>query len=174
MPNSVKQMSPARLNKATRRRDALELRKVGADYEQIAGALGYTNAKAASRDVHKALADLPTDNAEQLRRVLERQYVALAAVHWPKAMKGDISALHAWESVTDRLRQLRALDEGKDGGVQPTFELHQHDHEGDSVLIVGGDTDTYIAALKRGVGVVDGNPGGTTYVQNESNDDRDA
>ena len=168
MQNSVKQITPKCINKAQRRRDALELRKVGATYSQIATALGYANAKAAQRDVAKSLRETTSEPAEQLRMVMEQQYLYQAAQLWTRASKGDLPALDRWRAIMRDIRDLRGLD--LKGGDGASAELHQHHHDhGDSVLVVGGDSQSYIAALKRGVGVVDGNPGGTTYVQNESN-----
>jgi hypothetical protein len=78
--------SPQAIEVLERERKALELRKGGATFEQIAQALGYSDRSNAHKAVRKAMRETIQEPAHQVRELeLERLDVLLKAL-WPTAL----------------------------------------------------------------------------------------
>lgn len=111
---------------ATRRAAALDLRKQGGSYREIAAAIreaaaqgdlpGATpdyNESAAYGDVQAELRRLREQNqelAEDVRDLEVQRLDALLAVAWPKAMNGDLFAFDRVLKVSESRRRLFGLD----------------------------------------------------------------
>lgn len=74
---------------AEKRLRALNLRKAGATYEQIAQQLGYANRGTAHKAVRYALAEQRGESPRESHRLDEQRLDQLLMALWPKAMKGD-------------------------------------------------------------------------------------
>lgn len=95
---------------AERRRKAVEMRKAGCSYDEIARALGFSNSGNAYHTVHKALKATYREPAEELRTLeLERVDRLMRAI-WPRAIKGDVDAIDRVLKVMARRARLLGLD----------------------------------------------------------------
>jgi hypothetical protein len=93
-----------------RRRQALELRRAGASYEQIADQLGYAHRGKAYEDIHTALAHLTKHPAEEyLAEELDRLDAMLVGL-WPAAWKGHLGAVDRVIKIMDRRARYLGLD----------------------------------------------------------------
>lgn len=106
--------SPRAIEVLERERKALELRKGGATFEQIAQALGYADRSNAHKAVRRAMRETIQEPADEVRRVeVERLDVLLKAL-WPKALStGDKQQARAVEqclSIMARRSALLGLD----------------------------------------------------------------
>lgn len=83
-----------KLNAAEKRTAAIELRKAGASYREIARLVGYSGPGAAHKAVAKVFADMPKEGAEELRQLAtERLETILAGGLFRKAVGGDLKAI---------------------------------------------------------------------------------
>lgn len=106
-----------------KQRQALELRKAGVGFGDIAERLGYADASGAYRAVKTALKKTLQEPADEVRRIeLERLDRMLLGL-WPKATKGDTWAVDRVLRIMERRAGLLGLDApkrventGKDGG----------------------------------------------------------
>lgn len=102
--------SPNRIAARERARKALELRKAGAQYVDIATALGYADHSGARRAVERALARLTAEPAAELRQIevlrLDRMLQAL----WEQAVKGNQGAIDRVLKIAERRAKLLGLD----------------------------------------------------------------
>ena len=95
---------------AEKQRQALELRKAGATFEQIARQLGYANAGGAYKIVQAALRDTVQQPADEVRQLeLERLDAMLRAL-WPAAIQGKWLAVDRCLLIMDRRARLLGLD----------------------------------------------------------------
>ena len=121
MGNSVKRDKSLAATQE-KRRQALELRKRGLTYPQIAKAMGVALSNAHCF-VQQAIADIPREPAgEVLLMELERLDRMLAGM-WPKAIAGNEKAVTAAVKIMDRRARYLGIDApvraeltGKDGG----------------------------------------------------------
>jgi hypothetical protein len=96
---------------AEKRSRAVELRKAGATFEQIAEQVGYSDRANAHHAVMQAIRDLPRENAEEALAVELERCDALLVGLWPKARRGDEKAVHAALRVMERRAKLLGLDD---------------------------------------------------------------
>lgn len=92
-----------------RRKKALDLRLAGATFREIAGALG-VSLGTAHTDVATALADIPKEEANELRKLEAARLDALNQAHWENALNGDTNSAKIVLSVIDRRIKLLGLD----------------------------------------------------------------
>lgn len=76
-------------NAATKRQRALQLRKAGATYDQVAQQVGYSNRGTAYRAVQAALDELPGETIAETMLLDEQRLEQLVMALWPKAIKGE-------------------------------------------------------------------------------------
>jgi hypothetical protein len=88
-----------------RAQQALNLRKAGATYEQIAERVGYANRGTAHRAVRRALRDAQQDTQADLRSLDAERLDQLLMALWGKALAGSGEA-------ADRVLRIIALREG--------------------------------------------------------------
>ena len=96
-------------DRAERKRNALELRLAGASYRDIAQALDVSPATA-MQDCKEALADIPMQQADEMRTVELSRLDRLQRAVWPKAVKGDLQAVDRAIKIIDRRAKLFGLD----------------------------------------------------------------
>lgn len=96
-------------DRAERKRNALELRLAGASYRDIAQALEVSPATAL-QDCKEALADIPAQQADEMRTVELSRLDRLQRAVWPRAVKGDLQAVDRAIKIIDRRAKLFGLD----------------------------------------------------------------
>jgi hypothetical protein len=133
----------ARINAQEKRRRAMEARKAGMSYTQIAELLGYADASGASKAVHKAFSQIIQEPVAELKVLqIERINHLLMAV-WSKAQAGDERAIASVLSLMDKLDRYEGTE------AMTTTEVH---HTG-NVLVAQGSKDDFISAMKQMAGV---------------------
>jgi len=125
---------PARIHAAERQARALELRKAGATFQQIADQLGYANRAAARNAVMRALQSIIGEPAQELRQLELERLDAMMLGLWPRARKGDEAAVDRVLKIMERRAKLLGLDTP----ARTDVTVHQVDA-----------TDTALAELLR-------------------------
>ena len=94
---------------AHRTREALELRRAGLTYEEIGRKQGVSGVTAWNR-IHKALADIPKEAADELRQLECARLDRIQAAYWDAALSGDVSATDRVLKVIAQRCRLLGLD----------------------------------------------------------------
>ena len=132
MGNSAKR-DGRKIDKAERRRKALELRKAGATYEQIGQQLG-CNRGNAHKDVTEAIQDIYREPAEAVLQLeIGRLDVMLLGV-WSKAKAGDCQAIDRVLRIQERRAAYLGLDAPKRTEVSGALDVTQSDTPHDELL----------------------------------------
>ena len=93
-----------------KQRQALEMRKAGATYDDIARALGYSQPAVAHKAVKTALKFSLRDVAEDVRDIeLHRLDQALLAI-WPGVRSGDLKSIDRFLRIMERRARFLGLD----------------------------------------------------------------
>ncbi len=98
---------------AQRRTQAIQLRLAGAEWQQIADTLGYSDKAAANKDVTRALeiaAKEQRASAEVLRETELQRLDRMQRGLWTAAIGGDVRSVEAVLRVMDRRMKLLGLD----------------------------------------------------------------
>lgn len=95
---------------AEKRRQALELRKAGVGYEQIALKVGYSGPGAAYREIHAALREITREPAEELRTLETERLDRMLMGLWEKARAGDLKTVDRVLRIMERRSRLLGLD----------------------------------------------------------------
>lgn len=125
-----KKASPRRALAQERRKKAFDLRKAGANYQQIGDALGMSR-QGVRKTVEAAIDQLDEDvrdaaihyRALQLER-LERMHFGL----WTRAINGDDNAVDRIVKIMDRQAKLLGLD--SPSKFAPTDPTGEHEYKG--------------------------------------------
>lgn len=128
-----------------KRRKALELRKGGATYDQIATAVGYADGSGARKAIKKALGAVTQEQATELRVLQVERYNHMLLTIWPKISAGDERAIGAGLAVMDRINDLTGIRAPEQVQVDVTHT--------DEVLVIAGDKADYISALRKMAGI---------------------
>lgn len=102
--------SERRLTAAERGRQALELRKAGATFDDIAGKLGYADRGCAYRAVRKALKETLREPADEVRKLEAERLDKLQLALWASALRGDTRSIYPLLRVMSRRAKLLGLD----------------------------------------------------------------
>lgn len=93
---------------------ALELRKAGMSFPQIAEACGWGYASSAYRAVMRAIQDLSTENAEYLRRLEAARLDTMFAAAYPTAIqrgaRGQFAAIDRCLAIMERRANMLGTD----------------------------------------------------------------
>lgn len=89
---------------------ALNLRKAGATYTQIAETCGYSAPQAACRAVQRALARNEAESVEDLRQLQAARLDDLLRAVYPQALRGVYDAVDRALSIEGRRAKLLGLD----------------------------------------------------------------
>lgn len=95
---------------AERRRKALELRKAGATYEQIAEQLDYDNRGSAWKAVDAALKEITAEPAAEVRQLELERLDALLLSLWKQARGGNLGAVDRVLRLMERRSKYLGLD----------------------------------------------------------------
>lgn len=108
--------SPRRLTANDRQKLALQLRRGGATYDDIATQCGYRGKAGAYKAIKTALAETLQEPADELRKLEnERMDRALLAL-WPAITRGNVRAVQQMINLMRRRAALLGLDASKDAG----------------------------------------------------------
>jgi hypothetical protein len=102
--------SPRRLDAAEKHRQALELRKAGADFRSIAAQLGYASVASAHRAVTAALRRAVIEPAAEVIALETARLDRLLMAVWPACLTGDLAAIDRALAISKRRAALLGLD----------------------------------------------------------------
>lgn len=102
--------SPRRIEAADKQRRAVELRRAGASFRQIADELGYASVSSAYKAVMVALRKTLREPTDELRTLELERLDALTLVLWPKALQANLAAIDRLLRVMERRAKLSDLD----------------------------------------------------------------
>lgn len=93
-----------------KQRRALELRKAGKSYGEIARAVGYKGASGAHAAVRLALKKTLQEPADELRKLEIARLDAMLSAVWPRVEMGDPRAVEVALKIEERRSRLLGLD----------------------------------------------------------------
>lgn len=102
--------SERRINAAEKQAQAIELRKAGATYDQIARKVGYSNRGSACRAVQKALEKITEEPALELRALVSERLDTMLLGVWQQARSGHLGAIDRALKIEERRAKLFGLD----------------------------------------------------------------
>lgn len=126
--------SPRRIGAVEKQRRALDLRKGGATYVQIAQELGYKDHTAAVAAVKVALQKTLQEPADELRELECARLDTLLISIWPTARRGDLGAVDRVLKIMARRAELLGLDAPKKINVN-----HMIDQEVERIVAMHPD-----------------------------------
>jgi hypothetical protein len=100
----------ARVAQVERRRQALQLRILNADYDTIAEKTGIPRVRVGA-ELKSALAEVPLLEVTEYRKVEVARLDMLARAYWARALKGDIKAAALIVKISERRADLLGLDQ---------------------------------------------------------------
>lgn len=141
---------PKRLLAQQKRRDAVELRKMGVSFQVIADTVGYNSEREASRQVRIAMDRLEQEPVRELHKMQIERLNALLMVAWPQARQGSLPAMQTALAIMARIDALSGTESAKQVQVTSTSNTN--------IISVTASEDEFIAGMKRLAGI---NPDGT-------------
>ena len=112
MANSAKR-DRAKANVAERQRKALELRKAGATYEQIASQLSYADRSGAAAAVKAGIKAIIAEPAQEVLALELQRLDAMLLGLWTKAKSGDVAAVDRALRIMERRANFLGIDAPK-------------------------------------------------------------
>jgi hypothetical protein len=101
--------SPRAIAARDRQIHALQLRRSGATFQQIAEQLGYAHRSNARKAIQAALDGALSDEADALRALDLDRLDRLQLAHWPRATSGDVKATETVLKVMQHRAKLLGL-----------------------------------------------------------------
>jgi DNA-binding transcriptional MerR regulator len=114
--NNGAKTSPETAAARERAAKAMDLRKQGFTFDEIAVALGYTSRQRAHEAVMRMLKEIIREPAEELRTLELERLDAMFVVHFAKASKGSVDSLGAALRIMERRAKLMGIDQAKPAG----------------------------------------------------------
>lgn len=102
--------SSRRIEAAEKRARALDLRKAGATYDQIAEQVGFSNRGNAYRAIQTALKELTAEPAHEVQRLEVERLDAMLLGLWGQARRGNQGAVDRVLRIQERRARLLGLD----------------------------------------------------------------
>ena len=102
-PRLTRSGAPKRILAQQKRRDAIELRKMGVTYQKIADAVGYPSSQEARKQVLKAYNEIVQEPAMELRGLQVERLNHLLTIAWQQAQGGSLSAINVCVSLMSRI-----------------------------------------------------------------------
>ncbi len=106
-------------------RQALELRKAGVDFRQIADRLGYRGPSGAHAAVKAALLATIQQPADEVRRLEVARLDAMLLAVWTKVREGDPAAVNSALKIMHRRALLLGLDAPVQARVAMTVDVRK-------------------------------------------------
>lgn len=135
--------SRTRIESAERRGRALELRKAGATFEQIANQLGYADRHSAREAVVRALKDITRDGAEEVLDLELQRLDAMLVGLWAAARRGEPRSVETVLKVMERRSKYLGLDD---------YESRMAHVAEEQIRITEQQAETVIALLQAVLG----------------------
>jgi hypothetical protein len=135
MAGPESQNSPRKIKAADKQVEALNLRRAGEDYEEIAQKVGYRAASGAWHAVRAALQRNIREPADEVRKLEVDRLDRLLGGIWEKAVAGDGEAIDRVLRIMKRRAELLGLDAPKNLKME---------HSGEVVLL---DWDSLVRAV---------------------------
>lgn len=145
MPTAI---TPNRILAVEKQRRAMNLRRAGMTWADIAEEVGYSSAAGACRAVRSAIHHTIQETGDEFKTLQLERLNHMLLVLWPKVNAGDERAISVAIGVMDKMDRIK-------GTEHPSQIEHHHQHDG-AVLVIEGNTDDYIAgmeAMARQVGL---------------------
>lgn len=101
---------PVNIAVRERAQKALEIRKTGANFDDIARRAGYANRSGAYKAVRDAMDRITQEPAEAVLKLELERLDALLAAYWGKALGGDVQAFDRVLRVMERRARYLGLD----------------------------------------------------------------
>ena len=129
-----------------RQRQAIELRKAGAGFEEIARQLGYKDASGAYRAVKTALRKTIQQPADELRALEAARLDAMLLGIYADARKGNVAKIDRVLKIMARRADLFGLDAPK-----KTEDVTDHRREAEAIAaeIGKGDDPAIVGQIER-------------------------
>lgn len=128
-----------------RARRALELRKSGATFAQIAEVLSYKSPAGAKAAVDRAMKKNIQEQVLELKELQVERLNHMLLVLWPQVQAADTRAIETALKVMTRLDVLEGTETAKRVEVNVTRE--------DSILVIEGSKDDFISQMRKLAGV---------------------
>jgi|SRR5690625_1532125 len=126
--------SPRRIDANEKRVRAVELRKAGATYDQIAGQVGYSSRASAYRAIKKALDDAVSEPAKELVSMELERLDALQLGVWQQARTGHLGSIDRVLKIMERRARLLGLDESVETEISVVPHPSERSTKLDSML----------------------------------------
>lgn len=128
-----------------RRRDAVQLRKAGWTYPEIAKQLKYASVEGARKAVMKGMKELGNDGVQELREMNVARLEHLLSIVWPSANAGDHKSIIMAQSIINDLNRISGGEVVNPGTVNNNV----------GVVVVDGDKEEFIRHLQAMAGEAD-------------------
>lgn len=141
-PKLTRTGAPKRILAQQKRRDALELRKMGLTYQKIADSVGYPSASEARKQVLKAYGEIIQEPVEELHRLQVERLNHLLMIAWQEAITTkSMSAINTAANLMSRLDALMGTEAAKRIDVTQNTNV--------SIISVSATEDEYISQVQR-------------------------
>jgi hypothetical protein len=91
-------------------RQALQLRRTGMLWDDIAEAVGYKSRSGAYQAVRRFMKEYPREDAESLRDMEADRLDEAQQALWPAVLRGEIRATEVWVKLSERRSRLLGTD----------------------------------------------------------------
>ena len=126
MGEKVAQTPRQRVQTRERQARALELRKAGLTYQQIADTLDYGSISAAEKAIKSGLKTLIREPAEELRALELERLDKMLASHWKAVLNGHVRSTEVVLRIMERRAALLGLDAPKDTRFSGELGIRQY------------------------------------------------
>jgi AraC-like DNA-binding protein len=124
-----------------KQRKALELRKGGATYDQIADACGYSDPSGARKAVVAAFGELIQEPATEVKSLQVERLNHMLLVLWPKINQGDERAIDTSLRIMDKMDRLM--------GTEAASTVDVNVHQQGAILVIDGSKEDFIRSMKQ-------------------------
>lgn len=145
--NQAKRLKKAstRILSKEKQRQALEARKAGATYQTIAEKVGYHDASTARKAVIRAFNQVIQEPVTELKVIQMERLNHMLLRLWQRVDQGDDTAMRTALQIMDKIDRLNGTEEAQ--------RVDVHQTNSGAVLVIDGDKDDFITAMKRMAGV---------------------
>lgn len=133
--------SAPRLVAYERQRKALELRKAGLTYAQIAEECGYSSPATARNAVVKLLATNERESVDDFRNMQFERLNYMIMKLWPRVQDGDEKAIMTVATLMSQQDKLT--------GTEAATKVDAQVHHTGGILVIEGSEEEYVSALEK-------------------------
>lgn len=110
VPPNRSRTTPEAIASWERAHKAVQLRRQGLMWDDIAGQLGYASRSSAYEAARRFMRDYPREDAEALRDMETDRIDQVQTSLWPRVLSGDPRAVEVWTKLSERRSKLMGLD----------------------------------------------------------------